>query len=219
MNHLKDSKKVSILSALVEGNSIRSTSRMTGVHKNTIMDFLVRMGNGCERLLDQSMVNLSSDTFQIDEVWCFVGKKQRHLTDKEKMFYPDLGDQYTFVALDAFSKLVPVYEVGKRTSETTLKFISNLYSRLKNRVQITSDAFNAYPDAVDQVFGADVDYAQLVKSFHSNGEQERRYSPPGKQGGNGNFRNMGCGNLANFINNCPCGSIVSLVFTSSLNAL
>ena len=176
MNCLKKEKKLAVLAALVGGNSIRSIERMTDVNRNTIMSLLYRVGNGCEQLLHEKMRNLNCKNLQVDEIWCFVGKKQKNLTQKERESRPDLGTQFVFVALDADTKLVPIFEIGKRDGATAIKFMLNLARRLTNHVQITTDAFNAYYDAIDIAFGDRVDYAQLHKRFAGSGEH--RYSPP-----------------------------------------
>jgi len=176
MNHLKREKQIAIITALVEGNSIRSTERMTGVHRDTIVRLLQRTGAYCEWIMDVRMRNLECRSIQADEIWCFVGKKQAHLTPEEKAFRHDLGSQYVFVALDPKTKLIPAYEVGKRNMETTRRFMLSLAGRLTNHVQLTTDAFPPYFEAVDMAFGRSVDYAQIHKTYQTNGE--RRYSPP-----------------------------------------
>ena len=176
MNKLKTEKKILILSGLTEGLSIRSIERLAGVHRDTISRLLCRVGKGCENLLNERMVNLNCHSLQIDEIWCFVKKKQKHLTQIERESRSDLGTQFVFVALCADTKIVPVFEIGKRDSTTAIKFMLNLERRLANHVQITTDAFRAYYDAIDLAFGGEVNYAQLHKSFNTNGE--RRYSPP-----------------------------------------
>ena len=178
MNCLKPEKKLAVVYGLVEGLSIRSISRMTGVHKTTISSFLCRLGEGCEKLLDETMKGLNLRSIQADEIWCYVGKKQKTLTRQERIHRPDLGDQYVFVALDADTKLVPVFEVGKRDFHTTLKFMERLATKISNRPQIFTDAFIPYPDVIDRVFGTNVDYAMIIKKFASEMDKEHRYSPP-----------------------------------------
>lgn len=165
-----------MITALVEGNSIRSVERMTSVHRDTIIRLLHRVGSRCEQIMDQRMRDLKCRLIQADEIWCYVGKKQAHLTPEEKDFRYDLGSQYVFVALDPESKLVPVYEVGKRDATTTWRFALNLAERLSNHVQLTTDSFSPYYDTIDAAFGSKIDYGQLHKSYRTNGE--RRYSPP-----------------------------------------
>ena len=176
MYKLKTEKKIAVLAALVEGNSIRAISRMTGVQKNTISRLLYRVGGGCDRLLDNRMRDLECSNIQVDEIWCYVGKKKGRMTEEEKKARPDLGDQYVFVALDADTKLVPYHRIGKRNRKTAIRFMQGLEMRLINHVQITTDAFQPYYEAVDIAFHGQVDYAQLHKHYLTNGE--RRYSPP-----------------------------------------
>lgn len=176
MNQLKTEKKLAVITALVEGNSVRSVERMIGVHRDTIIRLLHRVGSHCEQIMDEQMRNLKCRLIQADEIWCFVGKKQGHLTPEEKAFRWDLGSQYVFVALDPESKLVPVFEIGKRNLVTTTRFTLNLAERLSNHVQLTTDSYNAYDGAVDAAFGSKIDYGQIHKSYQTNGE--RRYSPP-----------------------------------------
>lgn len=179
MNCLKMEKKLAVISALVEGNSIRSTERMTGVHRDTIMRLLVTVGEKCSEILDQNLKGFHSKLIEADEIWTFVKKKERRLTDAEKL-NPELGDQYVFVALDAETKLVPTFLVGKRDGETALQFMMDLQARLtgNGRIQLTTDGLRAYIDAVEQTFGADIDYAQLVKLYSAENPGPGRYSPP-----------------------------------------
>jgi IS1 family transposase len=152
---------------------------MTGVHRDTIMRLGVRVGQGCARLLDQKMRGLDCNRIELDEIWGFIGKKVRHLREDDD---PTFGDVWTYCAIDAETKLVPAYKVASRRNvPTTIEFISDLKSRLNNRVQISSDAMNAYSDAIEFVFGRDVDYAQIVKTYGSEDSKyntpERKYSP------------------------------------------
>ena len=178
-NHLSKDKQIAVTAALAEGNSIRSIERMTGVHRDTIMRLGVRIGQGCARLLDQKMRGLDCQRIELDEIWGFIGKKVRNLREDDD---PTFGDVWTFCAIDAETKLVPSYKVAsKRNMPTTVEFIADLKSRLNNRVQISSDAMNAYSDAIEYVFGRDVDYAQIVKTYGSEDSKystpERKYSP------------------------------------------
>jgi IS1 family transposase len=176
MNILKPEKQEAAIAALVEGASIRSVERMTGTHRDTIMRLMVRVGQGCANLMDSYMRHLKCQTLQVDEIWCYVGKKQRHLKDTDN---PDeLGDQWVFVALDADSKLIPSFLVGKRTISYAMAFIEDLSKRLDNRVQLTSDSLRAYIDAVELAFGADIDYGQVVKAYEAEPIGPGRYSPP-----------------------------------------
>ncbi|MGI8738400.1 MAG: IS1 family transposase [Gammaproteobacteria bacterium] len=176
MNVLKQQQKETVISALVEGNSIRSIERMTGVHRDTIMRLLLRVGAGCEVIMDQTMRHLPCSNIQVDEIWAFIGKKQRHLTEADDHF--TRGDMWTYVALDSDTKLVPNYLVGKRNTENTRTFIADLSSRLANRVQLSSDAMSLYVEATERAFGGNVDYGQIVKVYEAEPVGAGRYSPP-----------------------------------------
>lgn len=176
MNNLKSHKQEMVISALVEGSSIRSVERMTGVHRDTIMRLMVRVGNACEKYMDRVMRNLKCEKVQVDEIWCYVGKKQNHLTNMDN---PNkCGDFWTWIALDADSKLIPSHRVGKRDSREAKLFIQDLSSRLENRIQLSSDMLKFYVTAVEESFGADVDYGQIVKSYEADYIGPGRYSPP-----------------------------------------
>jgi IS1 family transposase len=177
--HLSKDKQIAVTAALAEGNSIRSIERMAGVHRDTIMRLGVRVGQGCARLLDAKMVNLDCNRIELDEIWGYIGKKMAHVREDDD---PTFGDVWTFCAIDAETKLVPAYKVAsKRNIPTTIEFISDLKSRMNNRIQISSDAMNAYSEAIDFVFGRDVDYAQIVKTYGTEDSKynnpERKYSP------------------------------------------
>ncbi len=165
-----------IVRGLVEGASIRSLERLTEVHRDTIMRLLVRVGDSCEKIMDSTMKGLTCKNIEVDEIWSFVGKKQRHVgldDDPSKV-----GDFYTFVALDSDTKLIPAYRVGKRDLFNAQAFIDDLASRLKNRVQLSSDKLPAYVEAIESTFGADIDYGQIVKSYEAEPLGPGRYSPP-----------------------------------------
>jgi IS1 family transposase len=175
MNVLSKEKQVQIVSALVEGNSIRSTARMIGVEHKTVMRVLLRVSENCDRLLDEKMRRLPCQIVQVDEIWTFVGKKEKRVHQLDD---PELvGDQYVFVALDSETKLVPTYRVGKRNAANAWFFMRDLQERLNNRVQLTTDGFRPYADAVEDAFGANVDYAMLVKIYGDSGAADTRYSP------------------------------------------
>lgn len=176
MNILKMEKQETILRALVEGSSIRSIERMTDIHRDTIMRLLVRAGDSCEKIMNTEMRNLSCKNIEVDEIWSYVGKKQRHVSIDDNP--NEVGDFYTFIALDSDTKLVPVYKVGKRDVYTAQVFISDLASRLDNRIQLSSDKLKAYVEAVEIGFGGDVDYGQIVKSYEAEPIGPGRYSPP-----------------------------------------
>jgi IS1 family transposase len=173
---LKSSKQEMVIGAMVEGSSIRSTERMTGVHRDTIMRLVVKVGNACEEIMDSTMRNLSCKDIEVDEVWSFVGKKQPHVKPDDDP--SQVGDFYTFIALDPTTKLVPTYRVGKRDLPNAQAFISDLSSRLTNRIQLSSDKLKAYVESVETVFGTEIDYGQIVKSYEAEPAGSGRYSPP-----------------------------------------
>jgi IS1 family transposase len=149
---------------------------MTGTHRDTICRLLVEVGNGCAALMDEQMRELPCRRIQVDEIWAYVGKTQAHLTEDDDR--SRLGDQWTFVALDPDTKLIPSYRVGKRDSENAVAFMTDLSERLANQVQLSSDALAAYVDAVERAFGADVDYGQELKFYDAEPVGPGRYSPP-----------------------------------------
>jgi IS1 family transposase len=175
MNMLSLEEKTQVISALVEGNSIRSTERMTGVHRDTIMRLLLRTGENCQRILDEKMQAIRAKNIQVDEIWTFVAKKQKHVNGDANA--SEIGDQYVFVALDADTKLIPTFAVGKRDGTTAYYFMEDLQRRLAHRVQLTTDGFSQYINAVDDTFGTEVDYAQLIKVYSGNEAEHERYSP------------------------------------------
>ena len=161
-NVLPREKQVAVISALAEGSGIRQIERMTGINRNTIMNLGVRVGQGCARLLDEKMQNLPCRQLQFDEIWGFIGKKERHVRPDDD---PTLGDVWTFCAIDRDTKLVPSFKVGKRTSATANAFVADVKARMANRVQISSDALREYVEAIEASFGADVDFAQIIKTY------------------------------------------------------
>jgi IS1 family transposase len=176
MNRAPLARRVQMINCLIEGNSIRSTERMTETHRDTICRLLVEVGDGCARLRDEQMRELPCRRIEVDEIWAYVGKKQRHLSPLDDP--RRVGDQYTFVALDPETKIVPAYRVGKRDLPTATAFITDLSERLANRVQLSSDALSAYVEATERAFGADVDYGQVVKFYEAEPVGRGRYSPP-----------------------------------------
>ena len=140
-NVLAKDKQIAVISALAEGSSIRSIERITGINRNTIMNLGVRVGQGCAALMDAKMRNLQCRYLQLDEIWGFVGKKERHLRIDDD---PQYGDVWTFCAIDAETKLVPAFRCGKRDMATAKAFVGDLAGRLATRVQISSDALRAY---------------------------------------------------------------------------
>ncbi len=175
-NNLSFEKQTQIIGALAEDAGIRAIERMTGVHRDTVMRLGVRVGQGCCRVLDRIMRNIVCDYLQLDEIWGFIRKKQKNVKPGEI----DAGDIWTFIALEAKSKAVPCFKVGKRDGPTANAFVCDLADRLANRVQISTDALSAYVEAVEQGFGGNVDYGQIVKSYESQEPlpASTRYSPP-----------------------------------------
>jgi len=179
MNRLPIHKTIQILSALVEGNSLRSISRMLNIHRTTIMNVLVEAGKQAQEILDTELVNIKSNYIQVDEIWTYVGKKKKRLTIEEKLYEDktDLGDQYVFVALDAETKLVTNYIVGKRSAENTYSFLQDLKARVSTEFQLSSDSFKPYKYAVKRTFGNSIAYAQIHKMFGEEVREQKRYSP------------------------------------------
>jgi IS1 family transposase len=161
MNRLNKNKQAQIISALVEGNSLRSTSRMTGASKVTILRLLEAIGMACANFQDKALRNLPCKRIQCDEIWSFVGAKEINASPEKKE--EGWGDIWTWVAIDAETKLVPSFMVGSRGAQTAKAFMDDLASRLANRVQLTTDGHRVYLQAVENAFGAAVDYAMLIK--------------------------------------------------------
>src|SRR6266849_8598737 len=177
-NILNKDKQIAVISGLAEGASMRALTRMTGVHRDTICRLAVRVGQGCARVMDEKMRNLDCHYLQLDEIWGFIGKKEKHVSFNDD---PTLGDVWTFCAIDAETKIVPSFKVGKRDHFTANAFVSDVASRLRNRPQISSDGLRAYVEAVENAFGMGVDFGMIIKSYGvDKGEhhQERRYSAP-----------------------------------------
>jgi hypothetical protein len=164
MNVLSHEKKSLVLSHLVEGASIRSIERITGVNRNTIMSLLVKAGETAREIQDSYLVNLQSRFVQVDEIWTYVGKKNKQLTKEEKNSF-ELGDQYVFVAMDSETKLVPSFFVGKRNVPMSLTNMNDFKYRITGRFQLSTDSFAPYRDAVDKIFGNDIDYGQIHKVY------------------------------------------------------
>jgi IS1 family transposase len=175
-NVLNTDKQIVIISALAEGSSIRAIERMTGVHRDTIMRLGVRVGEGCTALLDSKMRNLSCSRLEIDEIWGFIGKKEPHVRPGDD---PQLGNVWTFCAIDAETKLVPAFRVGDRTQKSTSAFLCDVAARMRNRIQLSTDSLGTYRNAVEASFGIDMDYGQIVKVYgHEDSGEQRHYSPP-----------------------------------------
>lgn len=179
MNRLTPEKQAQVVAALVEGNSIRATVRMTGVAKNTIAKLLVELGAACSEYLNKTLVNLPCKRVQCDEIWSFVAAKERNVTPKVLERSPNAGDVWTWVALDADTKLVCSWMVGRRDWSTARDFIMDLESRMANRIQLTTDGNRLYLFAINEAFHRQVDYAVLKKIYGGSSSKtaEVRYSP------------------------------------------
>jgi len=177
MNKLDPNKQAQVVAALVEGNSIRATVRMTGVAKNTIAKLLVELGAACSEYLGEHLVNLNCKRVQVDEIWSFCYAKAKNVTPEIKEKNPFAGDVWTWVAIDADSKIIPSWIVGPRDGVTARIFVNDLAGRLANRIQLTSDGLSVYLAAVEKAFRGEVDYAMLQKIYNDATEGQKRYSP------------------------------------------
>jgi IS1 family transposase len=177
-NALDNKKRAQVVAALVEGNSIRATVRMTGVAKNTIVKLLADLGAACAEYQDNAFRNLTCKKIQCDEIWSFVGAKAKNVPEDRKDEF-GYGDVWTWVSMDADTKLVPCWLVGPRNTEAAMEFIHDLAGRLANKVQLTTDGHRPYLEAVESAFGGDIQYAQLVKLYGKapGKNDEIRYSP------------------------------------------
>lgn len=183
MNVLSREEQLSVLHLMVEGNSLRSITRLTGIHRTTAIKLMVRVGNQCLVMLDRWMRNLHLKHVEIDEAWTFVQKKQGRIpvdADDSR-----IGDMYLFLGIDMHTKLIPCFAVGKRTKETTDLFIEDLASRMvlpilsepSRKPQLSTDGWRAYPDSIDTAFAGRVSHGVLIKDYR-NAEQPGRYGPP-----------------------------------------
>lgn len=176
MNQLATDQRAKILNCLIEGCSMRATTRLTGAAKKTVERLLVSAGTACAEYHGKTMRNLNCKVLQVDEVWSFCGMKEANVP--QEMKGDGIGDTWTWVALDSESKLIPSWHIGKRDYPDAYKFISDLAGRLANRVQLTSDGHKAYLRAIEDNFGAEIDYSMLVKLYGKPTANETRYSPP-----------------------------------------
>lgn len=178
MNILPIEKQIEAVAALTEGVSVRAAERLTGVNRGTILSLGVRVGQGCAKLHDALMRDLNVARVELDEAWSFVGKKQKTLTTADG---PDKGDQYIFLAMGGAAKAIISYRVGKRDQENTSAFVQDLRNRVLGKPEISSDGWLCYPGAIEDAFGIDCAYGQIVKNYNVPGghvvEAARRYSP------------------------------------------
>jgi IS1 family transposase len=177
MNRLSTEQRAKIIGCLVEGNSIRATCRLTGAAKGTVTKLILDLGEACSAYQDGALRNLNCDRIQLDEIWSFVGAKKKNV-DPEK-HSADWGDAWTFTALDPDTKLIPSWFVGGRTADDAWEVLTDLRSRLANRVQLSTDGHKMYLTAVPETFSDDIDHAQVVKHYgHAPADpSNHRYSP------------------------------------------
>lgn len=178
MNNLNPEKKLAVIAALTEGCSIRSIVRMTGVHKKTIMKLLVEVGTRCQQMMDERMRGLHFEAVECDEIWTFVQKKEGVLKPEERKVHREIGDQYTYIALDPVSKMIPAFHVGKRDSINTHHFIEDLSRRIEGSTQVSTDAWGPYSPAIARYFGNRATYATITKFYAAENPGAGRYAPP-----------------------------------------
>lgn len=176
MNKLDSATRTHVVSCLIEGCSIRSTVRITGVSKKCVMRLLFEVGSVCEDYQDRVLRNLKSQRVQIDEMWGFLYCKDKNVTPEIAARYPCAGDVWLWSAIDADSKLILAWTLGARNAKTATHFVDDVAQRLTNRIQLTTDGHKVYLDAVENAFGCEVDYALLIKNYEST-QEETRYSP------------------------------------------
>ena len=176
MNNLPRDKQIAVVSALCEGVSVRATSRLTGVNRNTILTLGLRLGAGCASLHDHMMRGVQVPRIELDEAWSFIAKKQAHRKPGDPM---EFGDCYVFTALAGVAKAIISYRVGKRDGENCRTFLADLRERVLGAPEISSDAFPAYPGAVEEAFGTEVHFGTIEKHYGVDTavEAARRYSP------------------------------------------
>jgi IS1 family transposase len=167
-----------VVAALIEGNSIRATCRMTGVAKNTVVKLLVDLGKACAEYQDKVLRNLTCNKIQCDEIWAFCYAKEKNVPENKKGQF-GFGDVWTFTALDADTKLIPSWSIGRRDIACATEFMKDLAGRLKNRLQLTTDGHKMYLEAVESAFGSEIDFSQLIKIYGKSQDKdaEARYSP------------------------------------------
>jgi len=176
MNKISTDERIRVIASLVEGNSLRATTRMTGVHRTTVMKLLADLGKACSIYQDKVMRNLPCKHIQCDEIWSFCGMKEQNVP-KEKKGKPGYGDVWTWTAICADTKLVPCWFIGSRDAGAAYHFMHDLAPRMARNIQLTTDGHHAYLNAVQDAFHGQIDYAMLVKIYGESSEGEKRYSP------------------------------------------
>lgn len=177
MNRLDADTRARIVSGIIEGCSIRSIARMTGCSKNTIVKLLTDLGGACQDYLNDNLVNLKCQRIQADEIWSFIAAKEKNVTPELRERNPHAGDIWTWVAMDADTKLVVSWWVGARDGQTARLFIDDLCGRLANRVQMSTDGLKLYFHAISESFGNDIDYGIVNKVYGTAMDNDTRYSP------------------------------------------
>lgn len=177
MNTLPRHKRVLVLKCLLEGMSLRATSRITDVARATVERLAIDAGRVCAEFQDAAMRDLPCKRIEVDEIWSFICAKQKNVP-RAKSAPREAGDVWTWTAIDADTKLIPSWRIGDRTSATAIEFMDDLRGRLASRVQLTGDGHKAYLEAVEGAFGGDVDYAMLVEQYGVPLDADHRYSPP-----------------------------------------
>jgi IS1 family transposase len=176
MNTLSTAKRTAVVRCLVEGNSIRATVRITGVAKNTVTKLLVDLGAACSDYQDRTLRDLPCRYVQADEIWSFCNAKARNVP-AEHRDDPEWGDVWTWTTIDRETKLVPSWFIGDRSAQSAAAVMDDLQARIAGRVQLTTDGYHVYIEAVEAAFGEGIDYAQLVKIYGVDPEADHRYSP------------------------------------------
>ena len=176
MNRMNRERRRQVVAALVEGNSIRATSRMTGASKNTVTKLLVDLGKVCAEYQDEALRDLPCKRLQVDEIWAFCYAKQKNVPEDKKGRF-GYGDVWTFTAICADTKVVPSFLIGSRDGGVATEFMQDLAARLASRVQLTTDGHSMYLCAVEDAFGSDINFAQLIKHYGEDPQPEKRYSP------------------------------------------
>ncbi len=176
-NNLPIEKQISVIGALAEGSAIRAVERMTGIHRDTIMRLGVKVGQNCAAIMDSEMRNLDTKILQFDEIWGFIGCKNKNASPADRR--DRKGDVWTFVAVDAISRMVPAFYVSPtRRKHDAVTFCDDVASRINHKVQISTDALASYADAIERGFGSNADYGQIVKVYsQADTNEARRYSP------------------------------------------
>src|ERR1035441_9521614 len=176
MNRLSTEKRAAILALMTEGNSLRATSRIVGCSINTVSKLLLDVGDACAAYQDRTLRDLPCKVIECDEIWSYCYSKQKNIPEEHKG-EPGYGDVWTWVALDADSKLAASWLVGERTADDCWVFMEDLKSRLAGRIQLSTDGHQGYVAPVGLTFRGDIDWAQIQKTYRADHSGERRYSP------------------------------------------